>query len=106
VSFGDLVLIGYTGTVAGLNGRTVRQLYQIVNAALGEAFEPFSIVDLSQVIGETNSSFEGGFVNAYAQMHYELPAATAPVPEPSTWLLMLVSMSGLGITGWGRRRVL
>jgi len=103
VSFGDLVLAGYTGTVAGLNGRTVRQLNQIVNAALGGGFEPFSIVDLSQVVGETNSSFEGGFVTAYAQAHYELPTGTtAPVPEPSSWALMSLSIVGLGL--YARRR--
>jgi hypothetical protein len=81
--------------VAGLNGRTVRQLNQI-------GFEPFSIVDLSQVVGETNSSFEGGFVSAYAQAHYDLPEVMAPVPEPSTWALTLLPMLGLGF--YVRRR--
>jgi hypothetical protein len=29
---------------------------------------------------------------------------TAPVPEPSTWLLVLASMSAFGVSGWRRRR--
>jgi hypothetical protein len=103
VSFGDLILTGYTGTVAGLNGRTVRQLNQIVNAALGGGFEPFSIVDLSQVVGETNSSFEGGYISAYAETHYELPTVTAPVPEPSTWALTFLPMLGIGLFAQRRR---
>ena len=82
---------------AGLNGRTVRQLYQIVDAALGGGFVPFSIVDLSGVTEAVSTSFEGGFVKDYAQLHFELPTATAPVPEPSTWLLLLVVLGGFGI---------
>jgi hypothetical protein len=105
VAFGDLILMGYTGTVAGLNGRTVRQVYQIVNAALGGGFEPFSIVDLSGVTNQLNSSFEGGFVTEFAQQHYELPAVTAAVPEPSTWLLVLTALGGSGLSGWRCRRV-
>lgn len=105
VSFGDLVLSGYDGTIAGLNGRTVRQLYQIVDAALGGGFEPFSIVDLARLADDINTSFDGGFVSAYAQLHFELPTVTGPVPEPSTWLLMLAALGGSGITGWRRRQV-
>jgi hypothetical protein len=105
VSFGDLVLTGYSGTVAGLNGHTVREFYQIVDAALGGGFEPFSIVDLTGLADDINISFEGGYVSDYAQLHYDLPAATGTVPEPSTWLLMLASLSGLGISGWRLRRV-
>jgi PEP-CTERM motif len=105
VPFGDLVLMGYTGTVAGLNGRTVRELYQIVDAALGGAFEPVSIVDLAGVTNAVNSSFGGGFASDYAQLHYESPAVTAAVPEPSTWLLVLTALGGSGMSGWRRRRV-
>jgi hypothetical protein len=97
VSFGDLVLMGYTGTVAGLNGRTLRQLNQIVNAALGGAFEPFSIVDLVGVTNAVNASFEGGFATDYAQQHYEVPTVTAPVPEPSMGMLMLAVLGASGI---------
>jgi hypothetical protein len=105
VSFGDLVLTGITGSLAGLNGRTVRQLYQVVNAALGGGFEPYSIADLAKVANDVNSSFEGGFVSDFAQAHLELPAVTAPVPEPSTWLLMLAALGASGITGWRRRQL-
>lgn len=103
LSFGDLVVKGYSGTLAGLDGRTVRQVNEIVNAALGGLFEPFAIADLSQVIGQLNSSFEGGYVSAYAEAYLDLPAVAAPVPEPSTWLLMLVSMSGFGAAIASRR---
>jgi hypothetical protein len=105
VSFGDLVLTDYSGAEAGLNGHTVRELYQIANAALGGGFEPFSIADLAQLTSEISSSFGGGFVSDYAELHLELPAATVPVPEPSTWLLMLAVLGGSGIRAWRRRQV-
>jgi len=102
VSFGDLVLTGYSGTLAGLNGHTVREYYQIVDAALGGGFEPFSIIDLAGQTNAINSSFGGGFVSDYAQQHYELPNV---VPEPSTWVLVLAALGGLGISGLRLRRV-
>ena len=30
--------------------------------------------------------------------------ASAPVPEPSVWALMLLGFAGLGFAGYGRRR--
>ena len=105
VAFGDLILTDLSGTLAGLDGRTVRQFYEIVDAALGGGFEPFSIVDLAGLTNEINASFGGGYVADFAQQHYELPTAPLAVPEPSTLLLVLVSLSGLGIGGLRRRRV-
>ena len=105
VTFGDLILTDLAGTLAGLDGRTVRQFYEIVDAALGGGFEPYGIVDLAGLTNEVNSSFGGGYVSDFAQQHYELPAVTVAVPEPSTLLLALASLSGLGIGGSRRRRV-
>jgi hypothetical protein len=76
VRFGDLRVCGLV-TVPGLDNLTIRQVQAIMNTALGGDPTGFSIVDLSQELGEINSSFEGGFASTYAQQHI-FNVATCP----------------------------
>ncbi len=87
VSFGDLLLTGLTGDIAGLDGLSPRQFQRIANDFLGGALEPYPIADFSAVLMLINGAFEGGFHNAWADAHLELPAVTV-VPEPSTSVLL------------------
>jgi hypothetical protein len=103
VAFGDLVFTGLTGGLAGVDGLTIRQVSSIANIQLGGGTEPYSFVDFSSLLNDVNASFDGGFVSVFAQDHLELPAIATPVPEPSTWLLMLVSMAGFGCNSLRRR---
>jgi hypothetical protein len=48
------------GLAGRVDGLTVRQVDQVVNAALGGGFEPFAIADLATLVNLMNSSFEGG----------------------------------------------
>lgn len=76
VKFGDLRLCALP-TVPGLDNLTIRQAQAIMNTALGGDPTGFSIVDLSQELGDINSAFEGGFVSTYAQQHI-FNAASCP----------------------------
>lgn len=96
VAFGDLVVAGLTGGLAGVDGLTIRQASSIANVMLGGGSEPYSFVDFSQFLTDINASFDGGFVSVFAQDHLQLPAVATPAPEPSTWLLMLAAMAGFG----------
>jgi hypothetical protein len=95
VSFGDLLLTGLAGDIAGLDGLSLRQFQLIANDFLGGALEPYPIADFSAVLMLINGAFEGGFHNAWADAHLELPAATA-VPEPSTSVLLALGFTVLG----------
>jgi hypothetical protein len=96
VTFGDLVFTGLTGSLAGLDGMTVRQLSTIANVLLGGGVAPYTIAAVSPFLTDVNASFQGGFVSAFAQDHFDLPEViTTPVPESSTWSLMLLAIAGL-----------
>ncbi len=104
MSFGDLVLKDLGGTLSGLNGLSLRQLDGVANAALGGGFVPYAIADLSSLLARVNASFEGGFPSSFAQADYTMPDTIAPVPEPSTLMLMLGSLAGFGAFAGRRRR--
>ena len=98
-AFGDLVLTGFNGSLAGVDGLTVRQLQDIANTLLGGQVQPYSIADISGLVTNINDSFQGGFAERSANFdvdrNFVLPITVmAPVPEPSIWLLMLISLSG------------
>jgi hypothetical protein len=95
VAFGDLLLSNLTGNVGGLDGLSLRQFQLIANDFLGGTLEPYPIADFSAVLMLVNGAFEGGFHNAWADVHLELPAVAA-VPEPSTSALLVLGFTVLG----------
>lgn len=96
VAFGDLLLTGLAGSIAGLDGLSLREFQVIANDFLGGALEPYSIADFSAALMLINGAFEGGFHNAWGDAHLELPAATA-VPEPPTGALLAAGVIVLGV---------
>jgi hypothetical protein len=101
IPFGDLLLQDLTGPVAGLNGDNLRQFFALTNIALGGGDAGFTIDDLSALLMIVNGAFEGGFTNAFADAHLALPAV-APIPESSSWILLLSSI-GLLVCLWRPR---
>jgi hypothetical protein len=87
--FGDLVLHGFSGSVAGLNGLSVRTVDVIINNSLGGGTTGYTIDDLDLIAEELGNSFDDGTVSTWAQDHLAAPD-TAAVPEPSTWVSMLI----------------
>ena len=43
--------------------------------------------------------------NNLASRTTDAPDAVSAVPEPTTWLMMLIGFAGLGIYGWRRTRL-
>jgi hypothetical protein len=103
IGFGDLILTGFTGTLTGLNGQTVRQLQDIANVMIGGGSEPYPFVDISQLLNDTDESFDGGFaskdVSFNVDDHFLLPDAGGggnAVPEPNTLALFGTTLASLG----------
>ena len=69
VRFGDLLLCGLTGPVAGLSGLSVRAFQNLVNTALGGGATSYAIVDLSPLLQDVNAAFIGGIATQFAQDH-------------------------------------
>lgn len=69
VRFGDLTLCGFPGSLAGLNGSSVRALSLIVNTALGGGSTPYALTDLNLTTFDLNNSFHDGVPSAFAQQH-------------------------------------
>lgn len=62
----------------------------MLNTALSGASTTCSIADLDPITAELDASFDRGTVAQFAQDHLD-----APVPEPSTALLLTVGIAGL-----------
>jgi hypothetical protein len=107
VPFGDLVLqnletLGGVGPeIAELDGMSVRQVLADANPLLGGAASPFAPLDMFVLLNDIDRSFNGGPVTTFAMEHLAFPATT-PVPEPSTWAMMLLGFAGLGFLGYRR----
>ena len=67
--FGDLLLCGLTGSLAGLNGQSVRAFSSIVNTALGGGSTPYTIAEISQTTFDINNAFNGAAVSPFGQQH-------------------------------------
>lgn len=103
--FGDLILENFTtGPVVNqesFNGLTVRQFLGDENILLSGGSTVFSIADLGTAASEINGSFSNGMPTAFAQAHLVAPTSTSAVPEPSSWMLVIPTVLGLG---WRRLR--
>ncbi len=109
IAFGDLVLTGFTGSLTGVDGLTIRQLQGVANTLLAGVSEPYGLTDISQLLLGINDSFQGGFAERTPTFDVDrnllLPMPViAPIPEPSIWLLVLTSLGGWGVFA-ARRRV-
>ena len=67
--FGDVRLCGYSGSLTGLNGLTIREFSALANIALGGGTTPFVVQDLNQTAFDINNAFSYGIVGPFAQQH-------------------------------------
>ncbi len=96
VPFGDLMLTGLSGSLAGLDGMSLSQFQTVANTLLGGGFEPFPLLDVSALTMLINGAFEGGFAGTWADDHLVIAATPTPtVPEPSAEALLLVGVFGM-----------
>lgn len=98
--FGDLVLANFSPFFSPFNGLTVRQFLGDMNTLLGGGTTIFTIADLGGTVGALNAAFSDGTPTAFAQAHLVAPTSSSAVPEPSSLLLMITAMLGLG---WYRK---
>jgi hypothetical protein len=101
ITFGDLILTGYGGSsLAGVDGLTVRQVFDIADVMLGGGAEPYAIGDFNLLTDNLNTAFDLGFASTYADDHLLEPASLG-VPEPASWVMLI---AGFALSGIGLRR--
>ncbi len=114
VAFGDLVLqnleslvgdpeLGFGPEIAELDGMPVRDVLSEANPLLGGGASPFTPQEVSSLLQDVNMSFTVGLVTPFAMEHLAFPA-TAPVPEPSTWAMLVIGFAGLGFVRYRASR--
>jgi hypothetical protein len=109
VFFGDLVLkkleslAGVGPEVAELDGMPVREVFSDANTPLGGGASQFTSQDMFILLNDINQSFNAGPVSTFAMEHLAFPAST-PVPEPSTWGMLLIGFAGLGFVRYRASR--
>jgi PEP-CTERM motif len=54
-------------------------------------------------VSDTNGVFDAGITSTFEKF-LAFPSSTAPVPEPSTWAMLLIGFAGLGFVGYQARR--
>jgi PEP-CTERM motif len=110
VFFGDLVLqnldslAGVGPEVAALDGMSVREVLAEANPLLDGGVNPVTPQDMFVLLNAIDMSFNGGPVSDFAMEHLAFPATTLTVPEPSTWVMMLIGFAGLGFAGYRASR--
>lgn len=103
IPFGNLVLQNFT-TMPALNGLTVSQFLADANACLGGGSCIYSPADLDNLSAGLNFTFAGGnYSPIYLPDNLALP--TSAVPEPSSLLLLITGVLGLGIFQYRRRGI-
>ena len=101
--FGGLILENFSAEPV-FNGLTVRQFLGDINVLLGGGSSAFNIADLGTTIQDLNASFGNGTPTVFAQTHLVAPTSISAVPEPSSWVLMISGVLGLGWIRQRRRR--
>jgi PEP-CTERM motif len=121
VTFGDLVfqnlesLINFSsdGKLGELDGLSVREVLLDADQALGGAQSPFFLPDLATALDlAMNLTDDGGAGDdggASTFLRFPSLMSAPPVPEPSTWAMMLIGFAGLWFVrsrAMGRRQPL
>ena len=58
---------------------------------------------MADLVSSTNMVFDAG-VNSTFDKFLAFPSSTAPVPEPSTWAMLLIGFAGLGFVRYRASR--
>jgi hypothetical protein len=113
VHFGDLVFqnldtfaaeVGLGPEISELDGRSVRQGLAEADLVLGgDTATPFTVDDMVELVASTNMVFDAG-VNSTFDKFLAFPSSTAPVPEPSTWAMLLIGFASLGFVRYRASR--
>jgi hypothetical protein len=121
VTFGDLVFqnlesltdFSSDGKMGEFDGLSVREVLSDADQALGGGPSPFFLPDLAIALDVATNVFDDGGAGADgdASSILRFPSLTSapPVPEPSTWAMMLIGFAGLWFVrshAMGRRRPL
>jgi hypothetical protein len=101
---GNLVLTGFSGSEASLNGLTVDQFFPLSQAALAGQTTSIGLADIDNITANINDAFDVGQVDSFAQDHLIAPGSSVGVPEPST--LMLLAIGIFAVAFVARKRVL
>lgn len=113
VHFGDLVFqnldtfaaeVGLGPEISELDGMSVRQGLAEADLVLGgDTATPFTVDDMVELVASTNMVFDAG-VNSTFDKFLAFPSSTAPVPEPSTWAMLLIGFASLGFVRYRASR--
>jgi hypothetical protein len=101
VPFGNMVLTGFTGNLAGLNNITVSELLATANAILGGDSTAYLPTDIDPIVASVGDAFNEGVESDFANAHLELPSDTpvSTTPLPQSFLLLFSGLGALGILG-------
>ena len=112
VTFGDLVFQNLEsliddssdGKMEEFDGLSVREVLSDADQALGGGPSPFFLPDLAIALDVATEVFDDGGADGDASSILRFPSLTSapPVPEPSTWAMMLLGFAGLGFAGYRR----
>jgi hypothetical protein len=94
---GNLVLTGFSGSEASLNGLTVEEFSPLSQAALAGQATSIGFPDIENLTANINDAFEVGQPDAFAQDHLVAPGSSAAMPEPPTLLLAAVGVLAAAI---------
>ena len=101
---GNLVLTGFSGSEASLNGMTVDQFFGLSQEALAGQATSIGLTDIDNITANINDAFDAGQVDSFAQDHLVAPGSSVAMPEPPTVLLAAVGVLAAAI--FRKRRVL
>jgi hypothetical protein len=106
IPFGDLLLMGFSGSLSGLNGISVSSFLTLNETALGGGSTGYAISDLDPYLQQVNGSFATGVVTTFAADHLEFPPdiTNATTPLPAALPLFATGLGALGLLGWRRKR--
>ena len=94
---GNLILTGFSGSEASLNGLTVNQFFPLSQAALAGQATSLTLADIDNITASINDAFDAGEVDSFAQDHLVAPASSVAMPEPPTLLLATLGVLAAAI---------